>query len=225
VSPSAPSGKVLLCHSVSNAGSHGFVIDIYGKAAHVSNPQLGVDAIAVANRIYQDIQVMRARQLNPMEPVVIGIGEIHGGFTNNIICDHVMMHGTIRTVTNEMDRYIYQRIEEICASVTKDMGATFTLRTNKAYPVLCNDPRITDLIAAAAEQVVSKETIGEKKLGMGAEDFAFYTLEKPCSFFALGCKNSDPQYLPTLHNAKMNLDEDALEIGTKIFVQFVLDQK
>ncbi len=79
-----------------SASSHGFYIDFYGKSCHISTPERGADAIAMACQAFNEIQVMRARELDPKQPVVIGIGEFHGGNANNVVCDHVHLHGTIR---------------------------------------------------------------------------------------------------------------------------------
>lgn len=50
----------------------------------------------MAARVYTDIQIMRARELDPLQPIVIGIGTIHGGTAVNIVCDTVTMSGTVR---------------------------------------------------------------------------------------------------------------------------------
>jgi amidohydrolase len=117
IDPDYPLGTIALNYGCMSASSHGFFLDFYGKACHVSTPHLGVDAIAMACRAFTDIQIMRARELNPKEPVVIGIGEFHGGSANNVVCDHVHLHGTIRSTSNKTDDYIYRRIGEIANSV------------------------------------------------------------------------------------------------------------
>lgn len=221
--PDLPAGTISLNKVCQSAGSHGFRIYLNGTSCHVAKPHMGVDAIAMAVRVYSDIQIMRARELNPFDPVVIGIGEIHGGHANNVICDQVMMHGTIRTHSNDLDKQIYERIEQIAHSVAEDMGGTASVETAKYYPVLINDPTVSDNILQAAEAVVGKDNIFEKPLTMGAEDFAFYTLYKPSAMFALGAMPSDGNYTP-LHNKKMMINEDVLDIAPNVFIQFILEQ-
>ncbi len=220
--PDKPTGTISLNKTCQSAGSHGFKIYLSGKSCHVAKPHQGVDAIAMATRVYSDIQIMRARELNPFDPVVIGIGEIHGGHANNVICDQVMMHGTIRTHRNDLDEQIYKRIEEIAHSVAKDMGGSAVVETAKYYPVLINDPDVSDRILQAAEAIVGKDRIYEMPLTMGAEDFAYYTLYKPSAMFALGAMPADGNYTP-LHNGKMTINEDVLDVAPNVFIQFVLD--
>ena len=221
--PDQPSGTISLSKTCQNAGSHGFRIYLDGKSCHVARPHQGVDAIAMAVRVYSDIQIMRARELNPFDPVVIGIGEIHGGQTNNVVCDHVMMHGTIRTHSNDLDEQVFTRIEQIARNVAQDMGGSAVVETTKFYPVLINEPETANAIIRAAEKVVGKDMVGEKPLTMGAEDFAFYTLYKPGAMFNLGVMPADGNYAP-LHNGKMIVNEDVLDVAPNLFIQFVLDQ-
>jgi amidohydrolase len=220
--PEKPTGTISLNNTCQNAGSHGFKIYLQGKSCHVAKPDQGVDAIAMAMRVYSDIQIMRARELNPFDPVVIGIGEIHGGKTNNVICDNVMMHGTIRTHRNDLDAHIYKRIEEIAHSVANDMGGIARVETTKHYPVLLNDKDIAQAIINSAQKVVGKDMIRQSPLTMGAEDFAYYTLYKPSALFCLGAMPEDGNFAP-LHNGKMTINEDVLDIAPNVFIQFVLD--
>lgn len=222
VYPDQKAGTVSLSKICQSAGSHGFRITLRGKSCHVAKPHQGVDAIAMAVRVYNDIQIMRARELNPFDPVIIGIGEIHGGKANNVVCDEVMLHGTIRTHRNDLDEHIYSRIEQIAKSVAQDMGGTATVETTKFYPVLHNDLQVADGILSAAEKVIGKEMVTERPLTMGAEDFAYYTLYKPSAMFGLGVMPADGKFAP-LHNGKMMVNEDALSVGADVFIQFVLD--
>lgn len=220
--PDKATGGIFLNKVCQSAGSHGFKIYLQGKSCHVAKPHQGVDAIAMAMRVYSDIQIMRARELNPFDPVIIGIGEIHGGKANNVVCDQVMMHGTIRTHSNDLDEHIYKRIQEIAHSVAADMGGSATVETTKFYPVLINDANVSDAIIQSAGKVVGEDMVRESPLTMGAEDFAYYTLYKPSAMFGLGAMPADGNFAP-LHNGKMNINEDVLDITPKVFIQFILD--
>ena len=154
--------------------------------------------------------------------VVIGIGEIHGGNANNVVCDQVMMHGTIRTHRDEMDKLIYRRIEEIAANTAKDLGGTAVVETSKYNPALRNDHYLADAIWDAGVKVVGAENVKEKPLSMGAEDFSHYTYCKPGAMFNLGVMPEEG-FAP-LHNGKMTVNEDVLDVAPNLFIQFVLDQ-
>ena len=223
IGPDKPAGAILTNKTCSNAGSHGFKIHLEGKSCHVARPHQGVDAIAMAARVYTDIQIMRARELDPLDPVVIGIGEIHGGNARNIVCDHVFLHGTVRTLRDETDKIVTRRMEQIAANVAKDMGGTGYIEYAGYNPALINDHALADAIIEAGNKVVGPDMVMEKPISMGAEDFSHYTYCKPGAMFVLGVMPADGNFAP-LHNGKMIVNEDALDVAPKVFIQFVLDQ-
>ena len=223
VYPDKPTGTLSLNKVCQYASNHSFKIWLNGKSAHVSQPHNGIDAIAMAVRVFNDIQFMRARELDPSEPVVIGIGEIHGGTTNNIICSQAMLHGTIRTINDRTDAYIYRRIEEIAASVAGDMGGTARVETTELYPVLHNDQNLAAELVRSAEKIIGADKILEQPIAMVGEDFAFYAMEKPGVLFNFGVMPEDGNFAP-LHNSKMTVNEAILDIAPNIFIQFILDQ-
>ena len=189
-------------------------------ARHVES--LGVDAIAMAVRVYNDIQFLRARELNPIEPVIIGVGSIHGGEVNNIVCDHVVMDLSVRTQRTELDEHIFNRITHIAKSVAEDMGGRAELEVHKYSPALRNDLAALDRLENAAKKVVGPENVRSKSDSMGAEDFAYYLRHKPGCMFSLGTMECQPPV--PLHNGKMLVNENALEVAPKVFIQYILDQ-
>lgn len=222
IDPKIPLGKIALNYGCMSASSHGFYLDFIGRSCHVSTPEMGVDAIAMAATAYINMQVMRARELNPKEPVVLGIGEFHGGTTNNVVCDRVHMHGTIRTTSNDTDAYIFRRIGEIADSVSRGMGGSYELTTNKHYPSIQNEPEVAGALVKAAIRVLGEENVNDKKeYMMGGEDFAFYLLRGRGAFFHIGTDSEKISHAPW-HNSKFTVDEDALTVGPRVMCEFVL---
>lgn len=222
VNPTFKVGNFAINSHVMSASSHGFFLDVYGKSAHVATPHRGVDAIAIACRIYNDIQIMRARELNPFTPALVGIGEIHGGSANNVICDYVRMHGTIRAHDTATDTYLYRRIGEIARSIAEDAGGRIELTTTKHYPVLINHPGVAAAVTRAAERALPDGEINCNAIpSMGAEDFAFFTEKIPGAYFRLGCTEGE-EVIP-LHNDRFSPSEKALPLGSQILFRYVMD--
>ena len=86
-----------------------------------------------------------------------------------------------------------------------------------------NDPKIASLVLLALEETVGKENIAEMPIKLGAEDFSHYQLRKPGVLFRLGVRNQDKGFVNDTHSAYFQLDEDILHLGSRAFVQFVLD--
>ena len=88
---------------------------------------------------------------------------------------------------------------------------------------MINHPDVRDSLRKAAQQVVGNAQVKERPGSMGAEDFAFYLQHKPGAMFHLGGAPDMENTVP-LHSGKLVIDEDALDTGAKVFVQFVLNE-
>ncbi len=224
IAPTLKAGIVRYCVGCSHASSRGFRIHLHGRSCHGAAPQNGVDAIAMAVMVYNNIQIMRSRQITPLESVVIGIGEIHGGTANNIVAEDCVLNCTLRTLSNEMDSFVYGRIQDIANHVAEDMGGTAEVETYKFSPCLFNHKEMAEALRVSAEAVVDADNVDPTRpVEMGAEDFAYYTLHKPGIMFNLGVQPEDGTRVP-LHNGKMIVNEEVLDVAPGVFVQFILDQ-
>ena len=217
-------GEIGLSVGPQNATSDGFYLEFYGKSAHAANQQKGVDAIMMAIKAYTEIEFMVAKEIKASDPVVFNVGTIHGGVTNNVICDKCEMYCTLRTHNAETADYILGKIKRIIAAVADVSGGEAKFIESKHYPIVDNHPVITEKIRVAAEKVIGAEKIIPKKTrGMGGEDFSYFAMQKPGCMFRLGVSNAECGFGGMLHNGKLLPDEAALEVGSDIFVQFILD--
>ena len=80
-----------------------------------------------------------------------------------------------------------------------------------------------EAFAASARKVVGNKKVIVLAPSPGAEDFAYYEKEKPGLLFGLGMRNEAKGCCHPAHDKDWDIDEDALETGVKVFVQFVLD--
>lgn len=217
-------GEIGLSVGPQNATSDGFYLEFYGKSAHVANQQKGIDAIMMAVRAYTDIEFMIAKEIKANDSVIFNVGAINGGTANNIICDKCTMFCTLRTQKEENADYILGKIKKIIASVADSAGGEAKFVESKHYPIVYNDEVVAEKVRAAAERVVGREHLLPKNTrGMGGEDFAYFANFKPGCMFRLGVSNAECGFGGMLHNGNLLLDEDALEVGVNIFVQFIID--
>ena len=103
ISPRMPVGVVGYRSGALMAGADTVNIKIIGRQTHGAAPWAGVDPIVTAAQVINSLQTIVSRQLNiGTEPVVLTIGQIHGGNRENIIPDFVEMVGTLRTFDEAM---------------------------------------------------------------------------------------------------------------------------
>lgn len=82
-----PAGAVGVKPGANNAGVDHFIIRIHGKSAHVSTPQLGVDALYIASELVVALQSIVTRITSPVEPVLIGVGKLNAGTAYNAVAE------------------------------------------------------------------------------------------------------------------------------------------
>ena len=222
--PYLPTGQIGYKYGVMMASADVFRIEIFGKAAHGARPHEGVDAILVTSMIVNSLNHIVSRRIDPLHPAVISLGMIEGGNAPNIICDHVTVTGTVRTVNEEVRKNIPEMMEDSIKGITKSMGAKYNFDYEFGQPELINDDSMVDVIVRVAGDVVGKENcIDLRDPVMGGEDFSEYLQRVPGAFFRLGTCNKEKETCVSQHNSRFNVDDDALQIGMKILTGAALE--
>ena len=89
-------------------------------------------------------------------------------------------------------------------------------------PVI-NDPECSALATRAVEKILGKDGLIEYEKVMGGEDFAEFLKEAPGALALVGIGNEEKKTTYPHHHPNFNIDEDALEIGVALYVQYALD--
>lgn len=223
IEPLLDSGTMGVRSGFAQASSRNFKIEIFGESTHATTPQQGIDALGIAVRIYNDIQHFMQREIDPFKNCVCSVGTLHAGAGQNNIADYAEMLGTIRAFDMNVDKFIIDRLQTTVKNRAEEAGAKWKVTAPLKTPSVYNDPKISELVFNVFEKIVGKENICEMPVKLGAEDFSCYQLKKPGCLFRLGTRNKDKGFEVDTHNAYFQLDEDILHLGSRVFVQFVLD--
>ena len=116
-----------------------FRITVEGSSTHGSTPHLGTDAIVAAASIIMNIQTIVSRNNDPLNALVVSIGEIHGGQRFNILANKVVMEGTCRTHSREMRGKIEPLLRRICEDTAAAFGAKAELKYDAFPSPVIND--------------------------------------------------------------------------------------
>ena len=220
VSPNYPVGHIATRVGGINANSMGILTEFFGKSSHAHSQEKGVDAIRMAVQAYLGMELMLAREIPSRAAAVLNVGTIHGGNTNNIVCDHVEMFLTTRTHSDELTALMERRIREICDDTAKMCGGEAKVTVKKLLPYVINHPAMTEKLHTSAAAVLGADHIRESERSMGGEDFAFLSRVKPCAMFNLGVGATTP-----VHSTTFCPDEGCFDVGIAVFTQFVLDNQ
>tara|TARA_Y100001970_G_scaffold122679_1_gene152065 strand:- start:975 stop:2141 length:1167 start_codon:yes stop_codon:yes gene_type:complete len=201
-----------------------FTIEIQGIGGHGAAPQGTVDCVVVGAHIIQTLQTIISRNTNPLENTVITVGQINGGYNFNIIADKVILKGTTRAYTEKNRNMIKKRMKEIILGTEKMFGAKINLKYKDGYPPVINNFKATEKIKKISKNIVGNNVI-KPYLSMGGEDFSYFTNKIPGCFFFLGTAPKEkPLMSVPQHCSHFDIDENAMLIGSSIFVDLGLNK-
>lgn len=217
-------GKIGIRYGNMMASMDRVLIKIKGKGNHGAYPQLAIDPIVIAAQVVTSLQNIISREIAAVEPAVLSICRISGGFNQNIIPDEVELEGTIRAFSNDTREKIDRRIEEIVKGITTAHRADYEYLYEYKYPPLINNNEFTDEFLKSAKKILKDEDIIEiKEPLMGGEDMAFFLEEVPGTFFFLSNLKEIDGKAYGHHTSKFALDEDELWKGSALFIELALD--
>ncbi len=214
-----PAGALAVAEGVVLPAADMYKLKVTGKATHGALPEKGMDATVAAAAIVMNLQTIVSRELNPLDPVVVTVGSLHSGSRFNIISGEAVMEGTVRIFNKEAHRQIPGIMERIAKETAAAFRCTAELEYNMMVEALENDAALAALARQSALKVLpSPAMLLPFTKTMGAEDFADYTPNLPCTFVALGGGGEYPQ-----HSDHFFIEEDALKTGTALYAQMAVD--
>ncbi len=217
--PGVKEGQVGIKAGPLMAAMDRFDLTVKGKGGHGAMPHLCVDALDVGTQIVNALQRIVSRQMNPLSPTVITVGQFQAGTTFNIIPEEAYLSGTTRTFDREIWRSWPQRLETVVKGICDAMGASYSLDYQPGYPVTENDSWMADEIRSVAESVVGTENVIIPESTMGGEDISFFLERSKGCFYFLGVGREG---CAPLHNPKFDFNEGVLLTGVEIYCRAAL---
>jgi hippurate hydrolase len=194
-----------------------FEIAATGKGGHAAMPNLTRDPMPFAAGLINALQTIVARNLNPQDAGVVSVTQVHGGDTWNVIPEHVVVRGTVRSFKAEVQDMIERRIREIVAGVGATFGVEATVRYERRYPATVNTDAETGYAVRAARAVVGDEHVDTDPVpNMGSEDFAFMLQAKRGCYVWMGTATGEATV--NVHNPRYDFNDAALVVGASYWV-------
>src|SRR6266576_3937278 len=175
-------GRIGVTEGYTYANVDSVDITVRGVGGHGAYPHKTKDPIVLAAEIVNAWQTIASRENNPVDPIVITVGSIHGGTKNNIIPDEVKMQLTVRTYKAETRERVLAAIDRIakgCAMATgvpPERAPIVTVSKNEFCPANYNNPELTKRLIPVWKSSLGDENVKIVDAVMGGEDFSEYTL-------------------------------------------------
>jgi amidohydrolase len=199
-----------------------FKLVVQGRGGHGSSPHLANDAIVAASSFVMNVQTIVSRRINPFDTASITIGNFDGKGAFNVIKDAVTIEGDVRTMTPETREIVETGVRAFAEGLEKSYGVKANLDYHNDYPVLYNDPEVTEHVRQALEQasIPEVEAVLETPPQPPSEDFAYYLERVPGCFFYVGAAPESGEAYPH-HHPKFDINERSLIISAKAMAAVV----
>lgn len=221
--PDIPVGHFAVKTGVMMASFDCFEITLNGQATHAAMPHLGNDVLVAAAHLVTQLQTIVSRSINPADPAVVSVTQIHGGNTWNALPDSAVLRGTYRSFNDSIRTNLEQSIQHLANTVADSFNMTAEIRfnpENPGYPVTINTPDETASAVLAATAVAGADCVDTYPTpSMGAEDFAFMLQQKPGCYIWIGNGSSDGCCL--LHNPNYDFNDEILPLGAAYWAKLV----
>jgi amidohydrolase len=222
VMPLLNTGNIGIRKGLYMASTDELYVTVKGKGGHGAIPNLAVDSVLIAAHIVVALQQIVSRNANPAMHSVLSFGKVIAQGATNVLPDEVKMEGTFRTMDETWREEAHKRMIKMAQGIAESMGGSVDFEIKRGYPFLKNDELIAEICREAAEEYVGKEQVKPLDIWMAAEDFAYYSQEVPSCFYRLGTRNEEKGTGVSVHNAKFDVDEDAIEQGAGLFAYMAI---
>jgi amidohydrolase len=224
-------GHIGVTEGYTSANVDSVDVTVRGVGGHGGYPHKTKDPIVLAAEIINAWQTIASRENNPLDPIVITVGSIHGGTKHNIIPDEVKMQITVRTYKTKVRERVLADIDRIAkgcaaaAGIPPDLAPIVSVSKDFVTPATYNNPELTKRLIAVWKKSLGDENVEIVDPTMGGEDFSEYSLPDhsiPAVNFHFGAV--DPakiaefkqagKELPTLHSSKFApVPEPTIRVG------------
>ncbi|HVQ14074.1 MAG TPA: amidohydrolase [Vicinamibacterales bacterium] len=188
-----PAGTIGYHAGLFRAMSDTVTITVYGRGGHGAMPHNTIDPIVLASRIVLSLQTIVSRENNPVEPIVITVGSIHGGTQANVIPDEVRLQLSVRTYTDEVRTRTFAAIRRVAKGEAIAAGAPkepLVDTPERGNPPVYNDPTLISRLAGALKKGLGDGAVVEMPAKMTSEDFSEYGLAGvPSALLHVGAVN------------------------------------
>lgn len=210
-------GKVAINDTNMMAGAMGFDVTLEGRGGHGSRPDQSVSPIDAFRAIYQGLEGIRLRKIDPYKTLTYSVGKLSSGLQGNVIPDDCTFGGTMRTFDRDGAGMVFHDEFKKLIEDTADAYGCTVKYNRYSLPgfAVVNDPEC----AQFARKVIAKElgedcVIGDAEPWMASESYSQYLLQWPGVFCFIGMKNDEKGVGAAHHNRYFDIDEDVLIKGS-----------
>jgi hippurate hydrolase len=202
------------------SASAGLRVRVVGAGGHGSMPYRAKDPVAVAAEIVTALQTVVTRQFDVFDPVVVTVGQFHGGTRRNVIPDDATFEATVRTFSSAASAKAEEVLVRACTSIAEGHGLRAEVEFHHEYPVTVNDAGEFAFLADVARDLLGADAVDIMPNPLaGSEDFSRVLDEVPGAYIFLGAAVGDPNTAATNHSPLAAFDDSVLAAGAAVLAE------
>lgn len=167
-----------------------FCIILYGRGGHGSQPHRTIDPVVMAAHVVVRLQTIVAREVNPADAVVITVGSIQAGQTENIISDEAIIKINVRNIHASTREKVLAAIRRVVNAESEASNATKKplIEPTSQFPFTNNDEEITKALEGTFGRHFGDQFDADAPRLGGSEDFSILatSVNRPCCFWTVG---------------------------------------
>ncbi len=197
--------------------------ELIGRGGHASAPHRALDPVPVAAEAVLALQTYVARRTDPLEPVVLTIGQLSAGTTSNVIPETASLLGTLRTLSEDTRRTVKREVAALLGALIQAHGLGAEVGWEEGYPVVENDADAAGFALDVAAGTLGREGSMEMALPvLASEDFAYVLQRVPGAMVFLGAQPPGVEEPAPLHSNRMVFDEGAMAAGVALYAALAI---
>lgn len=220
VFPQLPVGTVAIRPGPMLAGGDRFKVTFRGRGGHGAMPHLAIDAVTPACQALLALQGVVTKEFDASDPLVMTVGQIHGGTRFNVVADEAWFDGSVRYFRPDLRGQIGEKLRRVADATATAHRAQAEVEFIEMVPPTVNDPELTGLARLVALSDSTHAAVVEMKPVMGSEDFSFFQERVPGVFVGIGAGNDAKGISFPNHHPQFDIDEDCLALATAMYVGF-----
>lgn len=213
-----PTGQVAVTPGPVMAAVDEFHLRVLGRGGHAAIPHETRDPVVAGAALVTGLQTLVSRRSDPLEAVVLTVGEFHAGSAFNIIPGEARLSGTIRCFDEAIWEAVPEQFEHAVAGICHAHGCDYELDFRRINIPLVNDPETCALVRETAVELVGADNVVDFRT-LGGEDMGDFLKRVPGCFFFVGAGNEAKGITAGHHHPAFDLDEDALPLGVELLVR------
>ncbi|MET3934968.1 amidohydrolase [Arthrobacter sp. OAP107] len=188
-------------------------VKVIGRGGHGSRPFQALDPIQVAAEMLGALQTYITRRFNVFDPVVLSVGQFHGGSASNVIPDSAEFRASVRSFSPSVEARLAQELPDLIRQLATAHQLTAEATFTPIMPATVNHDSDAELWGNIARRFFGEHRfVQSPSPRTGSDDFSRVLVEVPGAYGHLGAGSPDidPTEWAPMHSPRAVFDDGVL---------------